>query len=90
MSKKINNQTTIGIHSVREYGGVQKLYVFVMYHCFHRDIEIFALFVSCLCHDLDHRGTNNSFQIISVSQVHLGVSWVGSKRIQVLKRPDDS
>ncbi|KAL2095192.1 hypothetical protein ACEWY4_009911 [Coilia grayii] len=31
------------------------------------DIEIFALFVSCLCHDLDHRGTNNSFQIISKS-----------------------
>uniref|UniRef100_F6VJS8 Phosphodiesterase n=1 Tax=Xenopus tropicalis TaxID=8364 RepID=F6VJS8_XENTR len=30
-------------------------------------IEIFALFVSCLCHDLDHRGTNNSFQVASVS-----------------------
>ncbi|CAB1352660.1 unnamed protein product [Coregonus sp. 'balchen'] len=26
------------------------------------DIEMFALFVSCMCHDLDHRGTNNSFQ----------------------------
>ncbi|XP_042563020.1 cGMP-dependent 3',5'-cyclic phosphodiesterase-like, partial [Clupea harengus] len=31
------------------------------------DIEIFALFVSCMCHDLDHRGTTNSFQIISKS-----------------------
>ncbi|XP_041949824.1 cGMP-dependent 3',5'-cyclic phosphodiesterase-like isoform X2 [Alosa sapidissima] len=31
------------------------------------DIEMFALFVSCLCHDLDHRGTNNSFQIVSKS-----------------------
>lgn len=31
-----------------------------------RDIEIFALFVSCMCHDLDHRGTNNSFQVASV------------------------
>uniref|UniRef100_A0A8D0CLI3 Phosphodiesterase n=1 Tax=Scleropages formosus TaxID=113540 RepID=A0A8D0CLI3_SCLFO len=30
------------------------------------DIEIFALFVSCMCHDLDHRGTNNSFQVASV------------------------
>ncbi|XP_018421550.1 PREDICTED: cGMP-dependent 3',5'-cyclic phosphodiesterase-like, partial [Nanorana parkeri] len=29
------------------------------------DIEIFALFVSCMCHDLDHRGTNNSFQVAS-------------------------
>ncbi|WAQ97874.1 PDE2A-like protein [Mya arenaria] len=26
------------------------------------DIEIFSLFVSCLCHDIDHRGTNNHFQ----------------------------
>uniref|UniRef100_A0A8C9DKJ9 Phosphodiesterase n=1 Tax=Prolemur simus TaxID=1328070 RepID=A0A8C9DKJ9_PROSS len=30
------------------------------------DIEIFALFISCMCHDLDHRGTNNSFQVASV------------------------
>lgn len=33
---------------------------------FSRDIEILALFVSCMCHDLDHRGTNNSFQVASV------------------------
>lgn len=26
------------------------------------DMEILALLVACLCHDLDHRGTNNSFQ----------------------------
>ncbi|XP_030637054.1 cGMP-dependent 3',5'-cyclic phosphodiesterase [Chanos chanos] len=31
------------------------------------DFEVLALFVSCLCHDLDHRGTNNSFQIKSKS-----------------------
>ncbi|MBN3293567.1 PDE2A phosphodiesterase, partial [Polypterus senegalus] len=31
------------------------------------DIEILALFVSCMCHDLDHRGTNNSFQVASKS-----------------------
>ncbi|KAI4564696.1 hypothetical protein MJT46_019784, partial [Ovis ammon polii x Ovis aries] len=30
------------------------------------DMEIFALFISCMCHDLDHRGTNNSFQVASV------------------------
>ncbi|NWQ84415.1 PDE2A phosphodiesterase, partial [Columbina picui] len=35
--------------------------------CFCRDIEIFALFISCMCHDLDHRGTNNSFQVASKS-----------------------
>ncbi|XP_036071912.1 dual 3',5'-cyclic-AMP and -GMP phosphodiesterase 11A isoform X3 [Oryzias melastigma] len=26
------------------------------------DAEILALMVGCLCHDLDHRGTNNAFQ----------------------------
>lgn len=32
-----------------------------------QDIEMFALFVSCLCHDIDHRGTNNTFQSASKS-----------------------
>ena len=31
------------------------------------DMEILSLFVSCLCHDLDHRGTNNAFQVSYVS-----------------------
>ncbi|KAJ8028821.1 cGMP-dependent 3',5'-cyclic phosphodiesterase [Holothuria leucospilota] len=31
------------------------------------EIEVFALFVACICHDLDHRGTNNSFQVHSKS-----------------------
>uniref|UniRef100_A0A8C4S0X5 Phosphodiesterase n=1 Tax=Erpetoichthys calabaricus TaxID=27687 RepID=A0A8C4S0X5_ERPCA len=26
------------------------------------EVEILALIVGCLCHDLDHRGTNNAFQ----------------------------
>nr|CAH8853668.1 unnamed protein product [Trichobilharzia regenti] len=30
-------------------------------------IEILALFVASLCHDIDHRGTNNSFQVQSKS-----------------------
>jgi len=25
-------------------------------------LQALVLFVSCLCHDIDHRGTNNSFQ----------------------------
>uniref|UniRef100_A0A1A9WNF2 Phosphodiesterase n=1 Tax=Glossina brevipalpis TaxID=37001 RepID=A0A1A9WNF2_9MUSC len=29
---------------------------------FMTDLEIFGLLVACLCHDLDHRGTNNAFQ----------------------------
>ena len=31
------------------------------------ELELLALFVSCLCHDIDHRGTNNAFQVSSVS-----------------------
>merc|ERR1719334_1638077 len=31
------------------------------------DIEAFALLIACMCHDLDHRGTNNTFQISSNS-----------------------
>lgn len=29
---------------------------------FVTDLEILGLLVACLCHDLDHRGTTNSFQ----------------------------
>lgn len=29
---------------------------------FMNDLEVFGLLVACLCHDLDHRGTNNAFQ----------------------------
>ncbi|XP_046331739.1 cGMP-dependent 3',5'-cyclic phosphodiesterase-like isoform X1 [Haliotis rufescens] len=32
-----------------------------------KEIEVFALFVACLCHDIDHRGTTNSFQVQSES-----------------------
>ncbi|XP_069140348.1 cGMP-specific 3',5'-cyclic phosphodiesterase-like isoform X2 [Argopecten irradians] len=32
-----------------------------------RDIEVLTLLVGCLCHDLDHRGTNNAFQVKVVS-----------------------
>jgi len=31
------------------------------------DLEAFGLVIACLCHDLDHRGTNNTFQISSNS-----------------------
>lgn len=30
-------------------------------------LECLSLFVACLCHDLDHRGTTNSFQVSSKS-----------------------
>ncbi|XP_043931245.1 dual 3',5'-cyclic-AMP and -GMP phosphodiesterase 11A [Protopterus annectens] len=31
------------------------------------NIEVLALIVGCLCHDLDHRGTNNAFQAMTGS-----------------------
>lgn len=36
---------------------------------FDRDVEMLALFVACLCHDIDHRGTTNSFQVSSVGEI---------------------
>ena len=27
------------------------------------DLDIFGMLVACLCHDLDHRGFNNAFQV---------------------------
>lgn len=27
------------------------------------DLEILSLLIACICHDLDHRGTTNNFQI---------------------------
>jgi hypothetical protein len=26
------------------------------------ELEVLGLLVACLCHDLDHRGTNNAYQ----------------------------
>ncbi|XP_065649582.1 cGMP-specific 3',5'-cyclic phosphodiesterase isoform X2 [Hydra vulgaris] len=33
------------------------------------DLESFVLLVACLCHDLDHRGTNNNFQLKTQSPI---------------------
>lgn len=39
------------------------------------EIECLALMIACVCHDLDHRGTNNSFQIKWVSKVWCGTRY---------------
>lgn len=31
------------------------------------NLQAFVFLVSCLCHDIDHRGTNNAFQTTSES-----------------------
>ncbi|XP_071952121.1 dual 3',5'-cyclic-AMP and -GMP phosphodiesterase 11-like isoform X2 [Antedon mediterranea] len=33
------------------------------------DLECMALLVACFCHDLDHRGTNNKYQIMTESSL---------------------
>merc|ERR1719412_488974 len=33
------------------------------------EVECISLIIACLCHDLDHRGTNNSFQVKSSSNL---------------------
>jgi hypothetical protein len=41
------------------------------------ELEKLALIVASMCHDLDHRGTNNSFQTkYSISQIHLFSNFV--------------
>ena len=42
---------------------IYNLFVFIF------QIECLALIVACLCHDLDHRGTNNSFQVKADSNI---------------------
>ena len=36
---------------------------------FSFQVECISLIIACLCHDLDHRGTNNSFQVKSSSNL---------------------
>lgn len=43
-----------------------------------RDIELLGLFVASICHDVDHRGTNNSFQVESKSTLAALYSSEGS------------
>jgi dual 3',5'-cyclic-AMP and -GMP phosphodiesterase 11 len=35
------------------------------------DVEVFALLVGSLCHDIDHRGTTNQFQKLLVPLIVL-------------------
>ena len=48
--------------------------LFMLLHYIFSDVEAFILFVSCLGHDIDHRGTTNSYQKVSVSISHCYLS----------------
>lgn len=34
------------------------------------EYEVLSLLIACFCHDLDHRGTNNMFEVKSSSPLH--------------------
>lgn len=46
-----------------------KDYCVLMLDYFCSSLEALAFMVSCLCHDLDHRGTTNSFQMQSGTEL---------------------
>ncbi|XP_017281932.1 dual 3',5'-cyclic-AMP and -GMP phosphodiesterase 11A [Kryptolebias marmoratus] len=60
------NYRTVAYHNWRHAFNVsQCMFVMIKTATFQdvlSDAEILALMVGCLCHDLDHRGTNNAFQ----------------------------
>ncbi|TMS10500.1 Dual 3',5'-cyclic-AMP and -GMP phosphodiesterase 11A [Larimichthys crocea] len=60
------NYRTVAYHNWRHAFNVsQCMFIMITTANFQdvlSDAEILALMVGCLCHDLDHRGTNNAFQ----------------------------
>ncbi|XP_053483948.1 dual 3',5'-cyclic-AMP and -GMP phosphodiesterase 11A [Ictalurus furcatus] len=69
------NYRTVAYHNWRHAFNVsQCMFVMITTAGFQdvlTDAEILALMVGCLCHDLDHRGTNNAFQAKSGSALAL-------------------
>ncbi|KAF7708490.1 dual 3',5'-cyclic-AMP and -GMP phosphodiesterase 11A [Silurus meridionalis] len=69
------NYRTVAYHNWRHAFSVsQCMFVMITTAGFQdvlTDTEILALMVGCLCHDLDHRGTNNAFQAKSGSALAL-------------------
>ncbi|XP_050407137.1 dual 3',5'-cyclic-AMP and -GMP phosphodiesterase 11A isoform X2 [Patella vulgata] len=60
------NYRNVAYHNWRHAFNVCQIMFASMNNCntrqYFNDKEILALIVACLCHDLDHRGTNNAFQ----------------------------
>ncbi|KAL3837319.1 hypothetical protein ACJMK2_022685 [Sinanodonta woodiana] len=60
------NYRNVAYHNWRHAFNVCQVIYATMKNCktqrLLNDREILALIVACLCHDLDHRGTNNAFQ----------------------------
>ncbi|CAL9705881.1 unnamed protein product [Knipowitschia caucasica] len=60
------NYRTVAYHNWRHAFNVSQCMFLIITTASFQDVlseaEILALMVGCLCHDLDHRGTNNAFQ----------------------------
>ncbi|XP_049902507.1 dual 3',5'-cyclic-AMP and -GMP phosphodiesterase 11A [Epinephelus moara] len=60
------NYRTVAYHNWRHAFNVSQCMFIMITTASFQDVlseaEILALMVGCLCHDLDHRGTNNAFQ----------------------------
>ncbi|CAG6015597.1 unnamed protein product [Menidia menidia] len=69
------NYRTVAYHNWRHAFNVsQCMFVMITTASFQdvlSDAEMLALMVGCLCHDLDHRGTNNAFQAKTGSALSL-------------------
>ncbi|KAK7495656.1 hypothetical protein BaRGS_00013103, partial [Batillaria attramentaria] len=68
------NYRNVPYHNWRHAFNVCQVMFATMMKCGTRrhltDNEVLALIVGCLCHDLDHRGTNNAFQHKSSSALY--------------------
>lgn len=60
------NYRNVPYHNWRHAFNVAQVMFAILMSCEMKetfsDLEVLAMFVGCLCHDLDHRGTNNAFQ----------------------------
>lgn len=64
-SLDVDAMITAALRMFMELGMVQKFkidYETAGFQEILTEVEILAVIVGCLCHDLDHRGTNNAFQ----------------------------
>ncbi|XP_076309815.1 dual 3',5'-cyclic-AMP and -GMP phosphodiesterase 11A-like [Tachypleus tridentatus] len=69
------NYRSIPYHNWRHAFNVAQVMFAILTNCGLKailtDLEIFGMLIGCLCHDLDHRGTNNAFQEKSGSALAL-------------------
>ncbi|ORX46869.1 hypothetical protein BCR36DRAFT_331038 [Piromyces finnis] len=74
------------LYLLLKYGGLQEL--------INDQFDILVMLVSCICHDIDHRGTNNQFQVSAKTMLSIESSDSTMERhhfnhtINILSLPD--